>query len=253
MMRTIVTGGDSGIGRAAAITLAREGHDVAITYRRDADGAAEASAEAERVAARPLRVHQLDLTEAERIPEVLDEMIEALGGLDALVNNAGAMHQAPVLDHRLEDWQRVIDVDLTGCFLVAQHAARHMAESGGGHVLNVTSVHEHIPLPQAAAYCAAKAGMGLVSKVMALELAGAGVRVNTIGPGEVATPMTGQHEADPRAQRRPAIPLGRPAHAEEIGEAIAAVLGAGGSYMTGSSIVVDGGLSLIPAAENVPG
>ena len=250
MARIIVTGGDSGIGRAAAVSLAQHGHQVAITYRSDTQGADDAAEQAQQVGGTPLVVGQLDLAEPDRISEVFDDLIGEMDGLDVLVNNAGAMQQAPVLEHTLDDWRKIIDVDLTGCFLAAQHAARHMADAGGGHIINVTSVHEHIPLPGAVAYCAAKAGMGLVSKVMALELGAHGVRVNTVAPGEVSTPMTGQHEADPTEQERGALPLGRPAHAEEIAATIVALVGPGSDYMTGSSVVVDGGLSLIPAAVN---
>ncbi len=120
----------------------------------------------------------------------------------------------------------------------------------GGRIVNVTSVHEHVPLRGSAAYCAAKGGLGLLTKVMALELAEHGITVNAIAPGEIATPMTGAEDVDPGGEDRPAIPLGRPGHADEIAAAIAFLAGSGGSYATGASFVVDGGMLLMAAVAN---
>ncbi len=126
-----------------------------------------------------------------------------------------------------------------------------MAEDGTeGRILNITSVHEHVPKPGAAAYCAAKGGLGLLTKVMALELAEHGIRVNAIAPGEISTPMTGQHDTDPQTEDRPAIPLGRPGHSREIAAAVAFLCSEEAGYATGASLVIDGGLVLISAAVN---
>jgi NAD(P)-dependent dehydrogenase (short-subunit alcohol dehydrogenase family) len=193
----------------------------------------------------------LDLLELDDVPRVIESLADELGGLDALVNNAGTGHSAPFLELELAEWNRVIDVDLTGAFVAAQAAARRMVESGaGGRIVNITSVHEHIPKPGAAAYCAAKGGLGLMTKVMALELAEHGITVNAIAPGEISTPMTGQHETDPKSEDRPNIPLGRPGHAREIAGAVVFLCSEDASYATGASLVVDGGLVLIPAAVN---
>ena len=113
---------------------------------------------------------------------MVGELADALGGLDVFVNNAGTGHETPFLEVPLDEWQRVLDVDLTGAFLCAQEAARRMVAAGnGGRIVNVTSVHEHVPLGGAAAYCAAKGGLGLLTKVMALELAEHGITVNAGG------------------------------------------------------------------------
>jgi NAD(P)-dependent dehydrogenase (short-subunit alcohol dehydrogenase family) len=114
----------------------------------------------------------------------------------------------------------------------------------------VTSVHEHVPLTGSSAYCAAKGGLGLLTKVMALELAEHGITVNAVAPGEVSTPMTGQHDADPEEQDRPGIPLRRPGHAAEIAAAIRFLAAPEASYVTGESFVVDGGLLLMAAVQN---
>ena len=176
---------------------------------------------------------------------------DELGGLDVLVNNAGTGASEPFLEHSLETWRDVLEVDLTGPFLLAQRAAQIMVGSGTrGRIINITSVHEHVPKVGSAAYCAAKAGLGLLTKVMALELGGRGITVNSIAPGEIATPMTDAHEIDPSDEDRPALPLGRPGHAYEIAEFVALLSRPDTRYATGSSFIVDGGLMLTPAQFN---
>jgi NAD(P)-dependent dehydrogenase (short-subunit alcohol dehydrogenase family) len=246
----IVTGSDSGIGEATAIALAEAGCDVGVTWHQDEGGAAETVA-AVRAAGRKAATARLDLTRLDEVAGVVDGLAAELGGLDVLVNNAGTGIPAPFLDQTLEDWQRVLDTDLTGAFLCAQAAARRMVAAGrGGRIVNVTSVHEHVPLEGAAAYCAAKGGLGLLTKVMALELAGHGITVNSVAPGEIATAMTGNEDTDPRTVERPGIPLGRPGHAREIAAAIAWLASEEASYATGASFVVDGGLLLMAAKAN---
>jgi hypothetical protein len=235
----IVTGSDSGIGRATAIALARRGFAVGITWHTDEAGAHETA----RLAGGRSAIARLDLTAGERVGDVIDELADELGGVAVLVNNAGANHRAPALDHDLAGWRRALELNLTGPFLAAQAAARRMVAAGaGGRIVNVTSIHEHVPLPNAAAYCAAKAGVGMLTKVLALELAPHGITVNAVAPGHIATPMTGKDGRDPHEFDLPQIPLGRPGGPEEVAEVIA--LFATGSYATGSSVLVDGGLAL---------
>jgi NAD(P)-dependent dehydrogenase (short-subunit alcohol dehydrogenase family) len=183
---------------------------------------------------------------------VVDELAEALGGLDVLVNNAGTGRTAPFLELAWDDWRYVLDVNLSGSFLCAQRAARRMVElGGGGRIVNVTSVHELVPLPQAAAYCAAKGGLGLLTKVMALELAQHGITVNAVAPGEIATPMAGLEDVDPHTIERPRIPAGRPGDANEVASLVVWLCSDSAAYVTGSSYVIDGGLTLTAAAERV--
>jgi NAD(P)-dependent dehydrogenase (short-subunit alcohol dehydrogenase family) len=246
----IITGSDSGIGKATAVALARDGYDIGVTWHEDEAGAL-ATADEVRQTGRRAEVRRLDLSDASNGPPVVDELAEALGGLDVLVNNSGTGTDTPVLELDLESWRHVLEVDLTGAFLCGQAAARRMVAAGrGGRIVNVTSVHEHIPLPGAAPYCAAKGGLGLLTKVMALELAAHGITVNSVAPGEIATPMTGQEDDDPHAAQRPGVPLRRPGDAREVAELIAYLTSPAASYTTGASFVIDGGMLLMAAQAN---
>jgi NAD(P)-dependent dehydrogenase (short-subunit alcohol dehydrogenase family) len=249
-MTAIVTGADSGIGRATAVALARDGHDVGITYSRDEDGA-KATAQEVRAHDRRAEVRHLDLTQTAEIQPTIDALAEALGGLDVLVNNAGTGASTPFLEIELAEWRDVLEVDLTGAFLAAQAAARRMVRAGTrGRIVNVTSVHEHVPLLGSTPYVAAKHGLGGLTKSMALELAEQGITVNSVAPGEIATPMTGQEDEDPRGEARPGVPLGRPGDAREVAQLIAYLASPGASYTTGASYVVDGGMLLMAAQAN---
>jgi NAD(P)-dependent dehydrogenase (short-subunit alcohol dehydrogenase family) len=246
----IVTGSDSGIGKATAVALAERGMDVGITWHTDEVGAHGAAAEV-RERGQRAEVRQVDLADVAQGPRLIDGLADQLGGLQVLVNNAGVGASTPFLEVPLQEWREVLEVDLTAAFVTAQAAARRMvADGGGGRIVNVTSVHEHVPLPGSAAYCAAKGGLGLLTKVMALELAEHRITVNAVAPGEIATPMTGAHDKDPRRLQRPGIPAGRPGHAREIAAAIAFLASPEASYVTGESFVVDGGLLLMAAVRN---
>ena len=246
----IVTASDSGIGKATAVALGERGYDVGITWHEDEAGAKE-TAEEVRQAGRVAETRRLDLTQLPEAVKVVEDLMDALNGIDMFVNNAGQGASAPFLETSLDDWQQVMDINLTGAFLCAQAAARRMVRAGnGGRIINVTSVHEHVPKKGQVAYCASKGGLGLLTKVMALELAEHGITVNAVAPGEIATPMTGAADVNPKDLDRPAIPLGRPGHAREIAEVIAFLGSSGASYATGESFVVDGGLLLMAAQAN---
>jgi NAD(P)-dependent dehydrogenase (short-subunit alcohol dehydrogenase family) len=246
----IVTGSDSGIGEATAVRLARDGFDVGITWHTDERGAEECAAKV-RDAGRRADVRRLDLTRLPEAADVVDELADILGGPDALVNNAGRGDTAPFLELTWDDWRRTLSVDLDGAFVCAQRAARRLVAGGhGGRIVNVTSVHEHVPLPESAAYCAAKGGLGLLTKSMALELAEHGILVNAVAPGEIATEMTGNEDVDPHTLDRPGVPLGRPGDANEVAALVAWLCSDESSYVTGASFVIDGGLLQMAAVRN---
>jgi NAD(P)-dependent dehydrogenase (short-subunit alcohol dehydrogenase family) len=241
----IVTGSDSGIGEATAVALAEAGFDVGVTYRSDDTGAEEV-ADRVRAAGRNCEIRKLDLVRLPDAADVIDDLADALGGLGVLVNCAGTGISTPVVDTTWKDWREVLAVDLDGPFLCAQRAARRMLATGrGGRIINVTSVHEHAPRVGSGAYCAAKGGLGLLTKVLAQELAATGITVNAVAPGEIATAMTGNEDVDPHTVSRPGIPAGRPGDANEVAAVIAMLASPGAAYVTGASWVVDGGMLLM--------
>src|SRR4051794_10608287 len=192
----IVTGADSGMGKAIAELLAMEGYDVGVTFHTDKEGAEDTRQGVEERGQRCF-VAQQDTADPNGTTQVVEELVSQLGGIGVLVNNAGTGHSTPVLDLELDEWRKVIGTDLEGAFLNSQVAARHMREQGkGGRIVNITSVHEHVPRYGATAYSVAKAGLGMLTKQMALELAEHGITVNSVAPGEIATPMTGMDERD---------------------------------------------------------
>jgi NAD(P)-dependent dehydrogenase (short-subunit alcohol dehydrogenase family) len=250
MTNAIVTGASSGIGKAVAVALAEDGFDLGVTYASDQAGANSTRAEVEALG-RSCAVRQVDLQDVGRGADVVDELADELGGVDVLVHNAGTGGGGPFLELDLETWRHTLTVDLDAAFTVMQAGARRMADAGTpGRIIAVTSVHEHVPKSGSAAYCAAKGGLGMLVKVAALELAPVGITVNAVAPGEIATKMTDQHDEDPTEQGRSMIPVGRPGHAAEIAAAVRFLASEPAAYTTGSSMVVDGGLTLMSAEAN---
>ncbi|MBF6298949.1 SDR family oxidoreductase [Nocardia amamiensis] len=244
-LRAVVTGSDSGIGAAVAVALAGGGTDVGLTFHSDRQGVENTAAQV-RERGMTAAIRRLDLADLPTAASVIDELAEELGGLDVLVNCAGTGSAQQVMDMDFDTWRHVLSVDLDGAFLCAQRAARHMIAAGkGGRIINITSVHEHAPRVGAAPYCAAKAGLGALTKVLALELAEHDITVNSVAPGEISTPMTGQEDVDPRDQYRPGVPLGRTGHAKEVAAVVAFLATPAAGYVTGASYVVDGGMLLM--------
>jgi len=240
--RAIVTASDSGMGRATAVALAAAGTDVGITWHTDEQGALDTAEEVRALGVRAF-VARLDTTDIPGCGDVVDRLADQLGGLDVFVNNAGTGGATLLLDLDYSEWNEIITTDLSGAFVCIQRAAQRMVTAGtGGRIIAVTSVHEHQPRVGSSAYDAAKHGLGGLVKTAALELAQYAITVNSVAPGEIATPMTGQTDEDPHGAERPGIPVGRPGHAREVAAAIAFLASSDSSYITGTSMVVDGGM-----------
>src|SRR3954451_13347891 len=192
----IVTGSESGIGRAVAVALAESGCDLGITWYREEE-AGEATAEEVRRLGRRAEVRHLDLARLPGAADVVDDLGDAVGGVGVLVNDAGTGPATSLLHLDFATRREVLATDPDGPFLCLQRAARRMVDAGrGGRIVNITSVHEHQPRVGTAAYCAAKGGLGLLTRVAAIELAEHGITVNAVAPGDIATPMTGQEDED---------------------------------------------------------
>ena len=240
--RAIVTGSDSGIGKATAVALAADGMDVGITWHTDEQGARDTAREVEALGRRAV-VRRFDATDIPGCGDVIDDLAAELGGVDVFVNNAGTGDNAPFLELTLDQWRHTVAVDLEAAFVCLQRAARHMTGGGdGGRLIAITSVHEHQPRVGSAAYDAAKHGLGGLMKTIALELGRQGITANSVAPGEIATPMTDQEDVDPQGVDRPGVPLGRPGDAREVAAVVAFLASAEASYVTGASYAVDGGM-----------
>ena len=242
----IVTGGDSGIGRATAQLLATEGFDVAITFHTDEEGA-DATRKDVEIRGQRAFVGRQDLASPDA-GQVVEQLVGELGSIGVLVNCGGTVVSEKSLDLGYDKWREVLATDLDGPYLCSKVAARHMISQGnGGRIVNVTSVHEHVPRLGASAYCAAKAGLGMLTKVLALELAEHGILVNSVAPGEIATEMTGADTEDAYSRKRAGNPVGRAGHVNEVASVIAFLAAPRSAYVTGASYAVDGGLMLMSA------
>jgi NAD(P)-dependent dehydrogenase (short-subunit alcohol dehydrogenase family) len=248
----VVTGASSGIGRATALLLARRGYDVAVTYNNNEQGASEVVRGTEAAGRRGFMT-QLDLCDPDSAGGAIERLVEQLGRVDVLVNNAAVNPRASILDETPASWQRTLDANLVGPWACARGVARDMIARGTeGRIVNVTSILAALPLEGGAAYCASKAALDMLTKVMALELAPHRIAVNAVAPGHTATPMNySPAELGPDAIARPVIPLERAADANEIAAAIAFLASDAASYVTGTSLLVDGGLALASGPQEL--
>lgn len=238
----IVTGGGRGIGKAIARAFAAEGARTALVGR-NSETLEEAVAEI-RSAGGTAKGFVADVTDEHAVEAMVAGVVASFGRVDVLVNNAGVNPYYKPAEHTaLAEWRQIIDVDLTGVFLVCKHVGRVMIEAGSGSIVNISSMAGHVGFPRSTAYCAAKGGVELMTKQLALDWARKGVRVNAVAPGYVATDLTrGLRDHPVLGERVMAnTPLGRVAEADEIAGICLYLASPAASYVTGQSLLVDGG------------
>lgn len=239
----LVTGAASGIGRAIALELGRRGATVVVNYIGKPDGAHEVVQRIEQQEAKAIAI-EADVSKTEDVSRMMAQTISQLGRIDVLVNNAGVEKESDFLEKTVEEWDRVIAVNLRGPFLCTQAAAREMAKSGKGTIINISSVHEDLPFPGYASYCASKGGLRMLCRDLALELAKYHINVVNVAPGAIDTPINERTLSDPEKklalQRE--IPLGRVGQPEEVAKLVCYLASDDAAYITGTTIVIDGGL-----------
>src|SRR3954469_1443746 len=244
----IITGSSSGIGRACAIRFAQEGANVVINYysEREVDAGNEVVQQCEAAGGKAIAVQAVVGSE-EDVKRMVEAAVDSFGSLNILVNNAGIENQVPTMEMPLKDWDRVLRTNLTGAFLCMREAANRMKDTGGV-ICNMSSVHEFIPWPGFAHYCATKGGLKLLAQTAAREWAPQQIRVFNVAPGAIATPINNFVLDDPEAKHavEEEIPLGRFGQPEEIASVVAFACSDEGSYITGTTLVADGGMSTYP-------
>jgi glucose 1-dehydrogenase len=240
----IVTGGNTGIGKAVVLALAAEGASIVIDYIADEQAEADLEAQVRALGDQVVGV-KADVSKVEDLTRLVDTAVSSFGRLDIMVNNAGIETRTSVLDTTEEQYEKVLDINLKSAFFGTQLAAKQMiAQGDGGRIINMTSVHEDWPMPGNTAYCLSKGGMRMLTRTAGVELAPHNILVVGVGPGAVDTPINKATVADPKllATLNAAIPLGRLAQPEEIASVVAFLAGAGASYLTATTIFTDGGL-----------
>ena len=247
----IVTGASSGLGRASAIAFAKAGAKVAINYNSSADKAHEVVVEIEQAGGEAFAC-EADTSDEAAVLNLFDETVERFGGVDIVFANAGMQKDAAYADLTLEDWKRVIDVNLTGQFLVSREAVRRFRKQGDrgftraiGKILFMSSVHEVIPWAGHANYAASKGGSGMLMRTLAQEIAGDRIRVNGIAPGAIATEINEDATAD-QDKLLELIPYGRIGDPEDVARAALFLVSDAADYIVGSTLTIDGGMSLYP-------
>lgn len=252
----LVTGASKGLGRAVALGLAKAGATVTVNYYSDRSGAEE-TAEAIRVAGSDVMIVQGDVSEESAVAQLFAAHLDEFGRLDICVPNSGIQMNAPVDEMTLHQWQRVLDVNMTGQFLCAREAIRIFKRQGidrtrswaAGKILFMSSVHDTIPWENHVNYAAAKGGILLLMKSIAQEVAGLKIRVNALSPGAIRTPMNVEKLTTPEAYEQTLLrlmPYGRIGEPEDVARAAVWLVSDESDYVTGTTLYIDGGMTLYP-------
>ena len=240
----IVTGGNSGIGKAVVLALAAQGANVVIDYVANEQATEDLEKQIVALGDQAIGV-DADVSKVSDLQMLVDRAVEALGRVDIMVNNAGIETRTSVLDTTEAQYEKVMEINLKSAFFGTQIAAKQMiAQGGGGRIINMTSVHEDWPMPGNAAYCLSKGGMRMLTRQAGVELGPHNIQVVGVGPGAVATPINASTMSDPGKMKTldAAIPLGRMAQPEEIASVVAFLAGDGATYLTATTIFADGGI-----------
>ena len=239
-----ITGGDQGIGRAVVERLAREGADIAFCYRANKQGADEVVAEVQKIGRKVIAV-QADVGKIADGQRFVAESVSQLGRIDILVNNAGIEKRADFWDVTEQDYDAVLNVNLKGMFFITQAFVKHrMQAKAGGKIINMSSVHEELPFPHFASYCASKGGLKMLTRNLSIELAPLGITINSVAPGAIETPINRNLLNDP-SKLKPLlenIPLKRLGTPDDVAGIAAFLASSDADYVTGTTSFVDGGL-----------
>ena len=252
----LVTGASSGIGQAIAIRFAAEGANVAVNYYKG-EKEADATVESMRAASTSAGIApgtlkdmtvQANVAKEDNVEAMFEKVISHFGGLDILVNNAGMQIQGASHEIPLDSFDKMIDINMRGAFLCARKAIAHFLETGGGVIVNDSSVHELIPRPQYVGYTMSKSGLQAMTRTLALEYARDNIRINSFAPGATLTPINPWKD-DPqrKADIESHIPMGRAGTSEEMAAVAAFLASDDAAYITGQTLFIDGGLTLFPS------
>ena len=240
----VVTGAATGIGQAIAIAFAQAGAAVVVDYVGDASVPKDTISRIDALGSKSLAV-AADIAKPDQVNTLIQQTVAAFGKLDIFVNNAGIEKKFAFVDYPLEEWQKIMAVNLTGPFLCAQAAAKQMiAQGNGGRIINISSIHEDLPMPTNAPYCASKGGLRMLMRTIAVELAPHQITVNNIGPGAIYTPIDKDVESDEKlnSQILAEIPMGRWGKPEEVAQLAVYLASDDAAYVTGSTHFIDGGM-----------
>ncbi|HXL27583.1 MAG TPA: glucose 1-dehydrogenase [Chthoniobacterales bacterium] len=241
----LITGGSQGIGQGIAFRLAEEGADIAVDYVGNSASADATVAQIQKRGRRALAV-QADISSVDQIHSMIKQTVDSLGGVDVLINNAGVEKHASIWEATEHDYDLVLTINLKGAFFASQAFVQHrMAEKKPGKIINVSSVHEELPFPHFTSYCASKGGMKMMMRNLSIELAPYGITVNNIAPGAIETPINTALLNDPPKLKAllDNIPLARLGQVSDVAGVAAFLASSDADYITGTTIVVDGGLT----------
>ncbi|WP_406471916.1 SDR family oxidoreductase [Streptomyces sp. NBC_01615] len=253
--KALVTGANSGIGKATAIGLGRVGADVVVNYVAGRDAAEEVVREIEGFGARAY-AHEADVSQEDQVTDMVSRMVKEFGTIDVMVANAGLQRDAPLTDMTMEQWHKVLDVNLTGQFLCAREASKEFLRRGvvpevsrsAGKIICMSSVHQIIPWSGHVNYAASKGGVQMLMATLAQELAPYRIRVNAVAPGAIRTPINRSAWDTPEAEADllRLVPYRRVGDPEDIANVVAALASDLFDYVVGTTIYVDGGMTLFP-------